>query len=389
MRDLNFNKKLLNISFSKNSIDGGIANSLKITNFLLNKSKFDSEWLTYDDIDRFKQYNFLKENLNSINKENALIHFHGLWRPHSRLRNLEGFNYVVSLHGMLMPSCARRSSLKKYISSKIWEEKFINDSKYLFALSINEALTIPNKYKYKKIIIFPNSVLMPKINNESKKLKPPWENDIKNKQKVLLFLSRFDSIKGIYLLVDAWKNLINTERQNDWFLAFIGYGDNGKLEKYINSLKSKNKIKNINAYSPVFGAMKDNCFRKADAFILPSLSEASPMAALEALSYGKPSIISEACGVFETARFLNRKSKLFSKMPYIECLSERKSIEKCLNQLFNLDDKLLNQLSFQSIEFINKNYNLENNLKDLVKIYCSIIENKKIPSRYLYNKFSS
>ena len=187
----------------------------------------------------------------------------------------------------------------------------------MFSLSVQEARTIPNNYKQKEIIIFPNSVLIPKPNNESKKFIPPWDKDIKDNQKVILFLSRFDSIKGIYLLVDAWKNLTNSEKINDWVLAFIGYGDNGKLEKYINTLKSKNKIRNIYVYPPVFGEMKDICFRKSDAFILPSLSEASPMAALEALSYGKPSIISKACGVFETARFLNRKSKSFSKIPYI------------------------------------------------------------------------
>ena len=109
MRDLNLNKNLFNISFSKNSIDGGIANSIKITNFLLNKSKFDSQWLTYDEINRLKQFNFINEYLKKINKENTLIHFHGLWRPHSRLTNLKDFNYVISLHGMLMPNCAKRS----------------------------------------------------------------------------------------------------------------------------------------------------------------------------------------------------------------------------------------------------------------------------------------
>ena len=87
--------------------------------------------------------------------------------------------------------------------------------------------------------------------------------------------------------------------------------------------------------------MKDICFRNADAFILPSLSEASPMAALEALSYGKPSIISKACGIYETARYINKRSNKLSQIPYIECLPEILSIQNSLEKLFNMNQNSL------------------------------------------------
>ena len=132
-----------------------------------------------------------------------------------------------------MPNCLKRSKLKKYISRKIWEDNFINKASYIFSLSIQEASTIPNKYKNKEIILFPNSVVMPELKQKNSNSIVPWINEIDKSKKVILFLSRFDSIKGIYLLVDAWKNLTNSRKIKNWALALVGYGDNGNLKKYI------------------------------------------------------------------------------------------------------------------------------------------------------------
>ena len=108
------------------------------------------------------------------------------------------------------------------------------------------------------------------------------------------------------------------------------------------------------------------------------------MAALEALSYGKPSIISKACGIYETARYINKRSNKLSQIPYIECLPEILSIQNSLEKLFNMNQNSLCDLSYKSIEFIYQNHNLEDNFEGLLNIYSSILENKKIPSKYIY-----
>tara|TARA_B100000242_G_scaffold294269_1_gene275876 strand:+ start:5179 stop:6342 length:1164 start_codon:yes stop_codon:yes gene_type:complete len=386
LKYLKLNGKVSNISFSKNSTDGGISNSVKIIDNYLKKEDINSQWVTYENISNLKKSNFLKNYLISLNNVKDIVHFHGLWRAHSRLTNLNEIKYVISPHGMLMPNCLKRSKLKKSISSIIWEDSFIKKATYLFTLSIQEASTIPKKYINKKIILFPNSVHIPSNKQFNHSLSPPWAKDIKDSKKVLLFLSRFDSLKGIYLLIDAWKNLTNLQKINNWGLAIVGYGDNGKLKKYIEVLKNENQLKDVFVYPPAFGEIKDICFRKADAFILPSLSEASPMAALEALSYGKPSIISKACGIYETAIHINKRYQKSYQMPYIECLPQILSIQDSLDKLFNMNQKLLRDLSYKSIEFINKNHNLEDNFWELLNIYKCILENKKIPSKYLYDQ---
>jgi len=381
-----FTGRISYISFAEDSKDGGISNAININKSLFNKKEIDFKWITYDSVSDLKKIIFLRNYIKSFTNSNHLFHFHGLWRTHSRLNNLNDTLYVVSPHGMLMPHCLKRSRLKKLISRKLWEDNFIKNSKYIFALSIQEAVSISKIYTEKNIILFPNYVNIPNISNKVINLSPPWKNDIGNSKKVLLFLSRFDSIKGIYILIDAWMQLIKSNRNKDWSLAFVGYGDNGNLKNYIEILKNNNNLRDVFVYPPAYGLMKEACFRNSDAFILPSFSEASPMAALEALSYGKPSIISKSCGVYETARFINKKSNYLSQKPYIECLPKTESIKKSLNILFNMNQKSLMELSLKSVSFIEENYNASKKFEDLLNIYSDIAKNKNIMKKFLYKK---
>jgi len=50
---------------------------------------------------------------------------------------------------------------------------------------------------------------------------------------------------------------------------------------------------------PCFGPEKDALLRRADAFILPSLSEGLPMAVLEAWAYAKPVLMTPECNLPE------------------------------------------------------------------------------------------
>ena len=176
--NLNFKGKISNISYSKGSADGGISNSIKVLELYFNYYGIQSDWISYENISKIKQSKFLNKYLTSLKKFNSLVHFHGLWRSHSRLRNLNDILYVVSPHGMLMPHCLKRSRIKKYIYSKIWEDNFIQNARYIFTLSIKEASTIPEKYKNKNIIVFPNSVLIPETQNNIEFIPPPWKDDI-------------------------------------------------------------------------------------------------------------------------------------------------------------------------------------------------------------------
>ena len=52
-------------------------------------------------------------------------------------------------------------------------------------------------------------------------------------------------------------------------------------------------------YGPAFGGEKDQLLRRADAFVLPSLSEGLPMSVLEAWAYGLPVVMTPECNLPE------------------------------------------------------------------------------------------
>ena len=75
----------------------------------------------------------------------------------------------------------------------------------------------------------------------------------------------------------------------------IGFGDDGKFQSQLENYP----IERCLVTGPLFGAEKAAAFRNSTAFILPSFSEGLPMAALEAMSFRLPCLLSSACNLPE------------------------------------------------------------------------------------------
>jgi len=127
------------------------------------------------------------------------------------------------------------------------------------------------------------------------------------KEKTILFLSRIETTKGIYKVLDIFKNLKLLEP--DFKLVFAGDGTElGKLKDEI----LKKKIKDVTITGFVQGEAKRDLFIDATMFLFLSESEGMPNALLEAMSFGLPIITTNVGGISSVFKN-NRNGELLNE----------------------------------------------------------------------------
>jgi len=223
-----------------------------------------------------------------------VLSVHGLWKYGSvgsqRWHRQTGRPYIVHPHGMLEPWALGNAHWKKRIAAALYEKQHLHGAACLRALSEAEARSIRNYGLRNPICVIPNGIDLPE----------PSEGDAKTQsenRKTLLYLGRLHPKKNISNLIRAWNETFNSQRGRDdqWILAIAGWDQGG----YENELKRIAVETSVRFLGPKFGAEKGECYRKCDAFILPSLSEGLPMTVLEAWSYAKPTLITPECNLPE------------------------------------------------------------------------------------------
>jgi poly(glycerol-phosphate) alpha-glucosyltransferase len=117
--------------------------------------------------------------------------------------------------------------------------------------------------------------------------------------RTLLYLGRLHPIKNVDKLIAAWRSAgVNQLGKAPWRLQIVGWGQ----DDYVASLKELARDENSIAFSgPLFGDDKDLAMNQASGFILPSSSEAFPMALMEAWSHALPAVATNTCNVLGEA----------------------------------------------------------------------------------------
>ncbi|WP_041710635.1 glycosyltransferase [Prochlorococcus marinus] len=354
--------KVLHISYSYDFKDGGITTVVEQLIREQKKTKIKVEWLASNlFLSPFKRKKLIKEILK-INP--TIVHLHGLWRVHTRITNdllKADIPYVITPHGMLDKWALNQSQLKKIISWYLWEKKALNNSSFIQVLSSGEFEAIKKINSAWKCHLISNGIFMPqkkelKLNEYPKS----WEDKIPRNSNVLLFLGRFHKKKGINELIKAWEIVSKYSYSKNWWICFAGSGNLKILKKFDN----KSLIKRIIVSKPVFDLEKEKVFRNSSAFILSSFSEGLPMAALEAMSYGIPCLISENCNLSET---LNIGAAIKTNPSVNEII-------KSLKYLIKMDDNEKKKISKLAYNYVSINHNWSNLTSQLNDLYRSVCE---------------
>lgn len=206
-----------------------------------------------------------------------ILHIHGIWSAgsiHGRFAPKE-IRVIVSPRGMLDPWILARNPWLKRAHSTLFERPMLARA-HLHALSDHEAATALDYMPALRGRVFtvPNGVA------------PAAETKTQEREGAL-YLGRLHEKKQVLPLIDAWE--LGTKRM---VLTIAGWGDAAYEADVATRCKNKRRARFVGALS---GEAKARALSEASFFILPSLSEGLPMAALEALSHGCIPILTEAC----------------------------------------------------------------------------------------------
>ena len=317
------------------------------------------------------QYNskLLSWLIENISKYDCVI-IHALWLYHGFAvhkaiigKRLKMGNsaplYFVMPHGMLDPyfqndKTRKLKALRNKIYWKYIESRIVNDADGILFTCEEELLLARNTFKgyqpKREINIgygIPSNTSFNKINNQL-----PY----------LLFLSRIHPKKGVDLLIAAYEE-VATEYKDIPNLLIVGPGLDTHYGKNIYaSVQANLEIRDKISFNGMLtGDAKWDVFYNCEAFILPSHQENFGIAVVEALSCGKPVLITDKVNIWreiqaENAGFVESDTKAGIKQllrKWIDLTGEQKvdmsnSAKNCYVSNFTVEiaaAKMINSLS--------------------------------------------
>lgn len=256
-----------------------------------------------------------------------------------RLAKFKGKKVIIHIHGaeykLFFDECNEKQ--KRYVKETLaLADKIIvlsEEWKDYFKELVDE----------NKIIVIYNSIVIPE----------DFEKDIDTNK--LLFLGRIGQRKGIYDLIEVIDKL-----KSDFSDIKLYVGGDGEIEKLKQLIQEKHLEKNVEYIGWTTGEKKEKLLKECSFYILPSYNEGMPMSVLEGMAY-KNVVISTNVGGIPKVIENNKNGILIDP-------GDKKKLEEELIGL--LKDKALRQkLSKEAQKTVELKFNIENNIKTLIKLY--------------------
>jgi glycosyltransferase involved in cell wall biosynthesis len=118
-------------------------------------------------------------------------------------------------------------------------------------------------------------------------------------KRIILFIGRMDPIKGVHLLIDAFRR--KRPRLEGWALALVGTRTAYRAEM---ERRAADLVADGHAFfiDPLFGNAKSEAYHACDLVAIPSIKDAMTIIAPEAACCGKPVLITSTSDFGELAR---------------------------------------------------------------------------------------
>jgi len=216
-----------------------------------------------------------------------VAHDNGLWLSHhhqlavvARARDIPR---VVSTRGMLEPWALGHKRMKKRIAWELYQRRDLERARCLHATAAVEAENLRRLDLEVPIRMIPNGVDVPAAIDRPAAAAP-------GSTKTALFLGRLYPIKGLPVLIEAWRRV----RPAGWRLEIAGPDEAGHRRALEKQVHEGGLADVVSFAGPLEGAAKRAAFVRADLFVLATHSESFGMAIAEAMAHGVPVLTTKA-----------------------------------------------------------------------------------------------
>ena len=212
-----------------------------------------------------------------------IIHNHSLWMMPNvypgGVSKATGVPLVVAPRGTLSQWAMGSGSLVKKFFWPLVQRPVLESATCFHATAYSEYEDIRRLGFRQPVAVIPNGIDMPVVHENKSQT-----------NRTLLFLGRIHPVKGLEMLLPAWKTL--QSRFPEWQLKIIGPDNRGHLSKML-VLSESLGLQRIEFCGPRYGEAKTQTYADADLFVLPTYSENFGMAVAEALAAGTPAVVTK------------------------------------------------------------------------------------------------
>jgi glycosyltransferase involved in cell wall biosynthesis len=300
-----------------------------------------------------------------------LIHQHGIWTAISRAVNQwrvrTGKPIVIAPHGSLNALALRRSAWKKRLALFCYERENLQKASCLHALSRREAEGFRAFGLKNPIAIIQNGISEDWICQQGDECAFRERFGLPEKIRLLFFLGRITPIKGLTLLLQAMSALRSYLK--NWKLIIAGVNEFNH-QKEFKSLAVKLSLEShIQFVGPLYGKLKRDAFAAVDLFVLPSYSEGSPMAILEALGAGVPVLATNASSWQEIVTL---------GCGWLTDISEI-GIRKALNEAIHTPREVLREMGQRGKALVAQKYTMNIIAEKVIYLYNWLLKREEKP----------
>jgi len=212
-----------------------------------------------------------------------------------------GRPYYVFTHGMLDPWFKKAFPLKHLKKWLYWpwaEYRVLRDARKVIFTCDDERLLARESFWLYKVneAVTSYGISEPPVNSHELTAKFLAQYPKLLGKRIILFLSRIHVKKGCDLLVDAFSKVVS--KNNDLYLVIAGPDQSGWSSKLQAQAEALGIADRIIWTGMLQGDMKWGAFYAAEVFSLPSHQENFGIVVAEALSCGKPVLISNKVNIW-------------------------------------------------------------------------------------------